>query len=48
LFGREVLKMEVGGQKSEFRMDVSGFSQGVYFVRLESGEKVFREKFLKE
>jgi hypothetical protein len=48
LFGREVLKMEVGGQKSEVRIDVSRFSQGVYIIELQTGEKVLRGKFLKE
>ena len=34
--------------RDQTKIDVSGFSQGVYIVELRSGEKVLRGKFLKE
>jgi hypothetical protein len=33
---------------SELVLNVSSFPQGIYFVELQSGEKVLRGKFLKE
>ena len=44
LFGRTVLKSEVGGQKSEVRINVSSLSPGIYFLK--AGNEV--RKFVKE
>ncbi len=44
LFGRAVLKMKVGSQKSEVRINTSSLSAGIYFVK--AGNSV--KKFLKE
>ncbi|MEP7170348.1 MAG: T9SS type A sorting domain-containing protein, partial [Bacteroidota bacterium] len=48
LFGRVIYQFTIYNLKSKIKIDVSGFSQGVYFVQLQSGEKVLRGKFLKE
>jgi len=48
LFGREVYQLETRNQEPETKIDVSRFSQGVYFVELEAGNQVLRGKFLKE
>jgi hypothetical protein len=52
LFGREVFQSysdnyQDANSKSQIKVNVSGFSQGVYFVELQSGEQVLRGKFLK-
>ncbi|HKR03173.1 MAG TPA: T9SS type A sorting domain-containing protein [Bacteroidia bacterium] len=48
LFGREVFQSTIYNLQSTIKINVSRFSQGIYFVRVESGEKVLRGKFLKE
>lgn len=48
LFGRYILKSQIVNQTSQIKINISGFSQGVYFVEVQSGEKILRGKFLKE
>ena len=48
LYGREVFQSQILNPKSQIRINVSRFSQGIYFVELQSGEQVLRGKFLKE
>jgi type IX secretion system substrate protein len=48
LFGREVYKSEIKNPQSEIKINISHFSQGIYFVEVQSGEHVLRDKFLKE
>ncbi|MEO8148965.1 MAG: T9SS type A sorting domain-containing protein [Bacteroidia bacterium] len=47
LFGREVYHSKIRNQQSAFKIDVSDFSYGVYFIQLQSGDETFRVKFLK-
>ena len=44
LMGREVLKTEVRGQKSEVRINTSGFKQGIYIIEING----MRKKFIKQ
>jgi len=48
LYGREVFQLQTSNLKPETKINVSNFSQGVYFVELRSGEQVLRKKFLKQ
>jgi hypothetical protein len=48
LYGREVFQLETLNLELETKINVSGFSQGVYIIELQSGEPVLRGKFLKE
>ncbi|HKR06808.1 MAG TPA: T9SS type A sorting domain-containing protein [Bacteroidia bacterium] len=48
LFGREVFQLQTSNFKLQTKIDVSRFSQGIYFVEVQSGEKILRGKFLKQ
>jgi hypothetical protein len=48
LFGREVFQSAINNPQSAIKINVSRFSQGIYFVQLQSGEKIARAKFVKE
>ena len=48
LYGREVFQLQTANCKLQTQINVSHFSQGIYFVQLQSGERVLRGKFLKE
>ncbi|HKR06694.1 MAG TPA: T9SS type A sorting domain-containing protein [Bacteroidia bacterium] len=47
LFGREVFQSSIFNLQSSIKINVSGFSQGIYFIQLQSGEENLRAKFLK-
>jgi hypothetical protein len=48
LYGREVFQLQTSNFKPQTKIDVSDFSQGIYFVELKSGEQIMRGKFLKK
>jgi type IX secretion system substrate protein len=48
LFGREVYTSTINNQQSTIKINVSGFSKGIYFVEFTSGQQVLRGKFLKD
>jgi hypothetical protein len=45
--GKKVLSV-VGSQLLEGKIDVSGFANGLYMIRIVDGDKVYSQKFLKE
>ncbi|MEO5572207.1 MAG: T9SS type A sorting domain-containing protein [Bacteroidia bacterium] len=48
LFGREVFKSSIFNLQSSIKIDVSRFSQGVYFVQLQNEDNFYRSKFIKQ
>ncbi|HKR05102.1 MAG TPA: T9SS type A sorting domain-containing protein [Bacteroidia bacterium] len=48
LYGREVFQLQTASCKLQTQINVSHFSQGIYFVEMQSGEQVLRGKFLKQ
>jgi hypothetical protein len=53
LYGREVFQLQTfnfnpDSYRDQTKINVSGFSQGVYIIEMRAGEKVLRGKFLKE
>lgn len=43
--GQEAAALEAEGQN--IRLDVSGFENGIYFIEITSGEKIYTQKFIK-